>query len=176
MTTAVQVELTRGQVALISRRDVSLIRRYSWSARRDSKTGRFQAIAGVYLGGGRKHARVKTFLMHRVILGVDDPKVFVDHKNGDTLDNRRCNLRRCTNQQNQFNRGLSTNATSGYKGVWRHKGTGRWQANICHNRKKHYLGLHNTAEEAAKAYNVTAKRLYGKFARLNCTPAGKVIQ
>lgn len=92
------------------------------------------------------------------------PKLHLDHINGDSTDNRIVNLRECTHQQNHGNRKIQSNL-SGFKGV--SKKDGKWQARVCFNFKRHYLGLFNTAEEAAKAYDAKAKELHGEFARLN---------
>lgn len=92
--------------------------------------------------------------------------LYIDHRNGNGLDNRRDNLRRATMSQNianQFPRGGS----SKYKGVCRSKRSGGWLAQICVNRKSIYLGRFGTEEEAARAYDVKAKEVWGEFARLN---------
>lgn len=101
--------------------------------------------------------------MHRVVL----PNVeFVDHINGDKIDNRRQNLRSCTRAQNQMNQrpkgGLRKNKL-GLKGVCRNHG--RYMANITANKVQHYLGTFDTPEEAHAAYCEAAKRLHGEFAR-----------
>lgn len=93
----------------------------------------------------------------------------VDHINGDTLDNRRDNLRLATSALNQFNRGLPAHNTTGAKGVYRNSaGNLRpWQAAITINRRKRYLGSYATFEEAARAYNRAAANHAGPYARLN---------
>lgn len=102
--------------------------------------------------------------LHRLI--VDAPKgLFVDHINGNTLDNRRANLRLCTIAENCRNAKLSKLNTSGYKGVQK-KGK-RWQASIVSNRCGYYLGMFDTPELAALAYNKKAKELHGDFAYQN---------
>lgn len=88
----------------------------------------------------------------------------VDHINRDFLDNRRANLRRCTNEQNQRN----TPPVSGkYKGVNFEKG--KWRARCKLNNKNVGLGAYDTAEEAAKAYNafVLKQEHWKGFAWLN---------
>ncbi len=73
--------------------------------------------------------------MHRVILGTP-PGLFTDHVNGNQLDNRRENLRVCTPSQNQANKKLSKNNTSGHKGVEHVKKINRWRATIVVNGKR----------------------------------------
>lgn len=100
--------------------------------------------------------------MHRDILGIDG---FVDHRNGDTLDNRRENLRPATRAQNAWNRGkLSTNR-SGHKGVSKDADGRRWIAKIEVNGVRHRKAF-KVLEEAAAWYREAALRLHGEFARL----------
>lgn len=97
----------------------------------------------------------------------------VDHINGETLDNRRDNLRLATNAENQFNRGLPAHNTTGAKGVYRNSAGNLkpWQAAITINRRKCYLGSYATFEEAARAYNRAAVNHAGPYARLNLSVA-----
>ncbi len=96
--------------------------------------------------------------------------LYVDHINGNPQDNRLENLRACTLSQNQANRKLNVNNTSGYKGVRFHKTAGRWQARITFQGKELYLGLHWTIRDAVIAYNDKAFELFGEFAKLNEVP------
>lgn len=107
--------------------------------------------------------------MHRLIMGFPKGKC-VDHINHNGLDNRKKNLRICTNKENKFNRLKSNNNTSGYKGVLFHKGEKRnkhWVAVLGINKQKKYGGYFDTAKEAAEAYNKLALKYYGQFANLN---------
>jgi hypothetical protein len=97
----------------------------------------------------------------------------IDHINGNRFDNRLCNLRACTHQQNSFNYGKKPTRAkiySKYKGVWYRNEEGRikrWTAEIKINYKKKYIGTFLTEKEAAIAYNEKATELHGKFAFLN---------
>jgi len=90
-----------------------------------------------------------------------------DHKNHDTLDNRRSNLRKCTYRQNSANRGISKNNVCGYKGVYWNTGHRKWLARIGVDGKKLCLGDFNSKLEAARAYDIAALRYHGEFAFLN---------
>lgn len=90
----------------------------------------------------------------------------VDHANGNRLDNRRENLRIATGAQNIYNRAVSVGVT-GYKGVYRNTRSRTYQAAITVNRKKIYLGSFYDPRDAARAYDVAARKVAGLFARGN---------
>ena len=107
--------------------------------------------------------------MHRDILKLVGSETS-DHIDLDKLNNQRSNLRRCTKKDNDRNKGLLKSNTSGYTGVWFHKGKWRikrWVAEIHVNNKKISLGHFLTKEEGALAYNQAAQKYFGEFARLN---------
>ena len=89
---------------------------------------------------------------------------FLDHINGDKLDNRISNLRPATRAENQRNRGIAKNNKAGFKGVYPNK-HGRYEAGIKKNGKRIYLGTFDTPEEAHWAYMRKARNLFGEFAR-----------
>ena len=103
--------------------------------------------------------------LHRLIANAG-PGSFVDHINGNSLDNRRANLRLCGNAQNAWNRGPSKRSPTKYKGVFRSHG-GKWNSKIMVNGKRIDLGQFATPEEAARAYNDAARKHYGEFAYIN---------
>lgn len=92
------------------------------------------------------------------------PKDQIDHKNGIRDDNRIENLREATASQNQFNKGIQKNNTTGFKGVCFRPGRG-YVASIRKYYKRHYLGCFDTAEKAHAAYVNAATNLHGEFAR-----------
>lgn len=112
----------------------------------------------------------KTELLHRVIakrMKLDLSK-YIDHIDGNKLNNCRNNLRAATNQQNQFNTKKQINNTTNYKGVTYDKTHKRYLARIRYgkNQRKH-LGSFTSAIEAAKTYNIAAIKYHGEFALLN---------
>jgi hypothetical protein len=95
------------------------------------------------------------------------PKEFIDHINGDKLDNRICNLRDVTRQQNTVNTSVRKNSATQIKGVSYREGRRlRWCAKIRANGKQTYLGSYLTANEAAAAYAKAAKEYFGEYARI----------
>jgi hypothetical protein len=112
-------------------------------------------------------------LMHRLIMHDKLAKgLMIDHINGDKFDNRKQNLRTCSNQQNMCNRNKPNRKIKGakasiYKGVRGYGRNGKWEARISINGKAKHIGVYETEKEAALAYNVEALRLQGQFAKLN---------
>lgn len=124
---------------------------------------------------------MKIILMHRAILKLTDPKIFVDHKNHNGFDNQKFNIRACTNAENLRNR-KSSGKSSKYLGVHfvkfkgRHKTkigeemipiTGCWVAQIQSEKQTKYLGRFRDEISAAKAYNEAALICHKDFANLN---------
>lgn len=125
------------------------------------RDGRFYMIGSNWING----RTVKRYL-HRVIMNAP-PGVEVDHINGDTLDNRRCNLRLCMRRENGRNQKPQMGRSSQYKGVSWRKQCQKWSAQIKVDGKQIHLGLFNEEVEAARAYDQAARELHGEFARLN---------
>jgi hypothetical protein len=110
---------------------------------------------------------VKTQRMGMQRLIMNPPKgMQVDHINLDTLDNRRANLRVCTQVNNSRNSGKHKNNTTGYKGVIKLY-DGKYAAKLGYKGKKLHLGTFEDPIEAAKAYDRKALELHGEFALLN---------
>lgn len=133
-----------GQRVLIDEQDEQLTNKHRWYVR---KGYLFTVIHG------------KTYSLHRLLLDAGD--LVIDHINGDTLDNRRSNLRVCTREENQRNRGKASSNTSGYKGVT--LDGSRYKAYLkC--RGTHYnLGRYTSKHASAIVYNVLARELHGRF-------------
>lgn len=148
-----QVILSRGYEAIVDDAIFDEISKFKWHYN-NGYAARTIREGGVASG-------VK---MHRVImgLGADDPRD-VDHINGNTLDNRRENLRVCTHAENMRNQRPYQKSKSGLKGVYRYKGR-TWTAQIQVAGKKKNLGYFDTPEQAHAAYINAAKSLHGAFA------------
>ena len=87
----------------------------------------------------------------------------IDHINNNPIDNRIENLRDSTNMQNQYNAGISSRNTSGFKGVYWNKGSKKWQARINVFGETVNLGFFKDIERAVNAYQTKAKELHGEF-------------
>jgi hypothetical protein len=103
-------------------------------------------------------------LLHRVIAGAAKGQC-VDHINGDRTDNRRENLRICSQSENRRNRAARFDSKAPYKGITFK--SGKWVAQIQAHHKYYNLGRWDTAEAAAAAYDKAALELHGAFARTN---------
>lgn len=104
--------------------------------------------------------------MHRLILGARRGE-FVDHKNGNGLDNRRTNIRLATQGQNNANRRNLLKPLSGFRGVSAHPYRSEWEARVKQGRKFVHRSVHASALEAAQAYDKAAREIWGEFAVLN---------
>ena len=145
------VPLTRGYEAIIDAADVPLVEGHNWHAKPGGNT--------VYAKGKFCNC---TLLLHRLIM--EAPFGFsVDHKDGDGLNNKRCNMRIVTHSQNMHNMRINKNNTSGLKGV--DLVSGKWRARIKLNRKTMNLGLFASPEEAHAAYCTASRKLHGEFGR-----------
>ncbi|HNY77335.1 MAG: HNH endonuclease [Sedimentisphaerales bacterium] len=146
------IPLTLRMVAIIDAADYEWLSRYRWFAK---------GSQGKYYAG--RAERGEMIMMHREIMK-PPPGMVVDHIDGNSLNNRRSNLRICTPRQNNHNRRFKGNR-SGFAGVYP-QGK-RWRAMICHRGETLYSAIFDDKIEAAKARDRKALELYGKFACLN---------
>jgi hypothetical protein len=109
--------------------------------------------------------RGRSVRLHRVVAGVSDPAVYVDHIDGDQLNCLRSNLRPANAKGSSQNRGKYRQNSSQFKGVVMNGC--RWIARIKADGRQFHLGTFDDEHEAAHEYNKAAIRLHGEFARLN---------
>lgn len=134
-------------------------------------------MAGSKHSSGYRHVSLSSvgaehFLVHRVVWAMAKgvwPGKALDHANGIRDDNRIANLREATITQNNYNRKIQRNSKSGFKGVYRRKDTGRYQACIRVNNIPIVLGYFATAEEANVVYQNAALKYHGEFAKTETT-------
>ena len=115
-----------------------------------------------FLHTGGYVASSKKQYLHRILMNPPDDKM-VDHINGNKLDNRKSNLRVCSNQENQMNTRKQKNNKSGFKGVYFDKQRNKFKAQIMIDGKNKNLGLFENPEDAYKKYCEFAKKFHGDF-------------
>jgi hypothetical protein len=148
------IPLTQGKQVMVDDEDYESLIRWKWC----------YANATAVRGLGPR-GKQRLIYMHRQIM--DPPEeLYIDHINGDRLDNRRSNLRICTHAENQRNR-KATVGSSKYKGVGFFKRDRKWAARIRFNSKLIHLGYFDNEIDAAKAHDKAARELHGEFARTN---------
>lgn len=169
MSETIRIPLSRGLFTLVDGKDYADHIKGFGERGEDAKwyaagrTGGFYAARGVRMEcGGRK----EIIYLHRLIVGAA-PGLEVDHINGDTLDNRRANLRVCTRAENARNLAKRPGGSSRFKGVSWSSGDRRWRAFIRVDRRQISLGSFRAEQDAARAYDDAAIREFGEFARTN---------
>lgn len=166
----VEIPLTRGQVSIIDAIDTDLAS-FKWYALHlpNYADGRgYMAVRWIRLENGKRSMQ----LMHRLIMERISQHVLikqeqVDHIDRNPLNNCRSNLRLATNQENNRNKSVRSDSTSGYKGTWFDNRIKRWRSAITMNGRKKHLGCFQTPEEAHQAYCEAAIKYFGEFVRLD---------
>lgn len=144
----VWIKLTQGQETCVDLEDWEKVKGFKWCAVKSSR-GTFYADT---------HVSLHALVLNKVGQGRG---VIGDHKEGNTLDNRKFMLRLTTNSRNCAAGKRRKNNTSGYRGVWSSRE--KW-ASKCGGAN---LGRFDNPVEAAMAYDRAALEKYGEFARLN---------
>jgi len=156
--------LNKGKKAIVDDEDFERLNKYKWHY-----GSRHYALRTTHRGYSEDGKRITgSIWMHREVINTPEG-LFTDHINGDTLDNRKENLRVVNSNQNNRNSKIPSHNTSGYKGVSEDKRNlkNRWQAYITIDNKKKHLGYFYSKEDAAKRYNEVAREVFGEYARLN---------
>jgi len=162
------IPLTKGKVAIISDEDFAWASQFKWYA---SKThNSFYAARQIDKNGKRK-----VIHLHRLVAKATEEEV--DHINGNSLDNRRENLRLVTHSQNLMNQKKQSRKTSSkFKGVYRDADTGAWVVQIKERgRVRSIHGIENEAIAAA-IYDLLALDRFGEFARVNLLETKELIK
>lgn len=151
-----EIKLTQGKVALVDDEDYEVVIGGKWCAHFEKKN---------WYATGRKGG--KHYRMHRLIMGVTDPTINVDHKDGNGLNNQKNNLRVATTSQNISNGRVREGFTSKYKGVHWDKFNNKWRAMVQSKEGIKRLGRFDNEVHAALVYNEAALKIQGEFARIN---------
>jgi hypothetical protein len=154
--------------ALFYYKDGNLYNRVSrGSVKKDS-------LSGYIAEDGYRRIRVdgKYYYIHRLIWFLITSKIvpddlFIDHIDGNRLNNDINNLRLATSLENQYNKFRQRNGSSVYKGVWYDSKKSCWKAAIRLKDTRKYIGQFESELEAAIAYDKIAIELHGRFAKLN---------
>lgn len=145
-------------IAMVDDEDYEKLKHYRWSYYKGTR------------GTIYAHTHVNRVItkMHRMIMEITDPSIFVDHINGNGLDNRKCNLRIVNEHQSSWNtKKRKDGISSKYKGVAYNDLNNNWRARITKNGKKYEIGSFVTEKKAALEYNKAAIKFFGVYAKLN---------
>jgi hypothetical protein len=153
-----QIALNQGRFAIVDDEDFERLSHHKWKC--------WYIKEGDRLSYVKAQVNKKNQYLHRLIMDACDGQI-VDHINGDTLDNRKCNLRICTASDNSRNQRKRKSTLSKYKGLGKGRGRKKWQVQIMVNKKRVTAGFFTDEIEAAKAYDAAARQYYGEFAATN---------
>lgn len=144
---------------LIDLDDWKKVSKYRWTLNKKEK-GKHTNYARASING--KKTSLHTFVFHDC-----HTEMIIDHINGDGLDNRKSNLRTCSDSENKRNQKKRIDGVSVFKGVGFSKRHNKWRAFIRVNDKLKTIGYFDSEGEAALAYDGAARYYFDKYARLN---------
>ena len=154
------IPLTQGKFALVDDEDFERLSKYHWT----------------YDESNNRAHRIGIMMSHAVIQADN----WLDHRDGNGLNNQKSNLRLCTRSQNQQNQRKQKRKTSSkYKGVHFYTSRKKWQAyisflNILGQKIKKHLGYFMSEKDAARAYDEAARFYHKEFAALNFPKEGEI--
>lgn len=153
-----EILISTGLICYVDDEDYEKVNCYSWNKLEGRNTN--YAKTTLYMPK-------RSMQMHRFLMNVTDPKVQVDHIDGNGLNNQKNNLRIALNGQNRRNsKKQRTKSNSQYKGVCRAY-KNKWRATITIDSKQHFLGYFENEIDAAKAYNAAAILNDPNFSAIN---------
>jgi len=166
-----KIQLTQGKETLVDDEDYDELMKYKWCA--DKVREHWYATRGVWDPLTKTTKKIR---MHQIIMKdcYNEHRKYTDHVNHDTLDNRRCNLRVCTNSENMRNCRKRHNK-SGYVGVSWDKSKKKWVAQIGFHWTHIFIGRYDDIIKAAQAVDRKATELFGEYALLNF-PGGENVK
>lgn len=156
-----EIPLTQGRVTLVDDEDYQWLSTLAWCWMKDSYCSEGRAVRGIKINGVAK--LIYMSIQIAKVYGEIPQGFVVDHVNGKSLDNRKENLRVCSQHTNRLNSFVYN--SSGFRGV--RKKASHYYAQIKDHGKTRMLGSFTSAEEAAKAFDEAAWQLHGNVARLN---------
>jgi len=153
------IKVSNKKFAIVDDSDFEKLNKFKWYL----NTG--YAVTAKYVkGSGRKNQKQIRILMHRLIINCKKGEI-IDHINGNKLDNRKVNLRICNFSENIRNSSKRKNCISRFKGV--SKLNKKWRCRLTLNYKEIHIGTFENEIQAAMAYDISSRDLYGEFAKLN---------
>lgn len=160
-----------GRIAVVSDEDYEAVQSYDWycyEVQRKNRVNGPYAITVLRVNGKSSSKGMHRIVAARITAELGEPEwTRVDHQDHDGLNNQRYNLRDGSGGRNEQNRQVEGRGSSKYKGVYWHKGGGKWMAYITMDGKRIHLGLHVEEADAARAYNQAAAEHFGEYAVLN---------
>lgn len=154
------LKLSQGKFAQVDDEDYDYLNQWKWHAAKWGNS--FYAKRSERFASKQNQ---KSIYLHRVILGIKEKSIFIDHIDHDGLNNQRSNLRTCSHSENQKN--SQGRGSSKFLGVAYRSSNNKFRAAIYTGEKDLYIGQFESEEEAARAYDEQAKIYHGEFANLN---------
>lgn len=148
------------KVALVDEDDFDNVIKYKWNLHKDSVNTYFRAYKGYKDNGIKEY-----IFLHNLIMNNLNKQFIVDHIDGNTLNNKKENLRKCSLHKNEVNKKKPKNNTSGHKGVHYSSVERKWKAYISYKNKRIHLGTFINKEDAIRAREKAENKYFKEFNR-----------